>query len=201
MKITVTIPKKEVYTLTKQEAVNINMNVTGSRGGGGETVEAFPVGSVFTSVVDTNPAQLLGYGAWQKIAGGRVLVGHEQNDPDFDAALKQGGSKEVAAAGTNSQPLFTGNALGSHSHPGVSAGTPSGSLGFPSSTEFAGTGAKSAAGDRHIHNFTGNALPAHQHPAASAGTPSGTVSAPVFNGSPTSVVQPYLVVFFWQRVE
>jgi hypothetical protein len=35
--------------------------------------------------------------------------------------------------------------------------------------------------------------------AASGGTPSGTVSQPTFTGSPTSVLQPYLVVHIWAR--
>ena len=35
--------------------------------------------------------------------------------------------------------------------------------------------------------------------AVSAGTPAGTVGAPAFTGSPTSVVQPYIVCYFWKR--
>lgn len=35
--------------------------------------------------------------------------------------------------------------------------------------------------------------------ATSAGTPAGTVSQPTFTGSPTSVVQPYFVVYMWKR--
>lgn len=54
---------------------------------------AFPVGSVFLSVVSTNPATLLGYGTWAAIAAGRMLVGLDAGDPDFDTPEETGGAK------------------------------------------------------------------------------------------------------------
>ena len=35
--------------------------------------------------------------------------------------------------------------------------------------------------------------------AISGGTPAGTNTTPAFTGSPTSVVQPYIVCYFWKR--
>jgi hypothetical protein len=55
--------------------------------------EAFPVGSVFIAVVATDPATLLGYGTWVALGAGRVLVGFNAGDADFDAAKKTGGAK------------------------------------------------------------------------------------------------------------
>jgi hypothetical protein len=59
-------------------------------GGGGE---AFPVGSVFITVVVTNPATLLGYGTWVAFGSGRVLVGIDLAQAEFDAVEETGGAK------------------------------------------------------------------------------------------------------------
>jgi len=57
------------------------------------TTQAFPVGSVFLSVVSTNPATLLGYGTWTQIAQGRALVGQDPGDADWDAPEETRGAK------------------------------------------------------------------------------------------------------------
>lgn len=59
-------------------------------GGGGE---AFPVGSVFIAVVSTDPATLLGYGTWEAFAAGRVLVGRDAGQTEFDTVEETGGAK------------------------------------------------------------------------------------------------------------
>lgn len=55
--------------------------------------EAFPIGSVFIAVVNTDPATLLGYGTWASFAAGKMLVGLDSGDTDFDAAEETGGEK------------------------------------------------------------------------------------------------------------
>lgn len=55
----------------------------------------WPVGSVYTSRVSTNPAEIFGFGTWVPTAIGRTIVGVDPSDPDFDSAGKLSGSKTV----------------------------------------------------------------------------------------------------------
>ena len=52
----------------------------------------YPVGSIYLSVIDTNPSIWFG-GTWEQIAKGRTLVGVDTNDTDFNTVKKTGGSK------------------------------------------------------------------------------------------------------------
>jgi microcystin-dependent protein len=53
----------------------------------------YPVGAVFISTVATDPAELLGFGTWAAFGAGRVLVGFDGTQPEFDADGKTGGAK------------------------------------------------------------------------------------------------------------
>ena len=69
----------------------------------------YPVGSIYTSVVATNPATLLGVGTWAAFGAGKVMVGIDSGDTDFDTVEETGGSK------TDSHTLTTSE-IPSHSH-------------------------------------------------------------------------------------
>ena len=53
----------------------------------------YPVGSIYMSVNDTNPATFLG-GTWVRWGQGRVPVGVNENDSDFETPEKEGGEKK-----------------------------------------------------------------------------------------------------------
>lgn len=52
-----------------------------------------PVGSIHVTVDPTNPATTLGYGTWAAFGTGRVIVGVDVGDTDFDTVEETGGSK------------------------------------------------------------------------------------------------------------
>jgi len=53
----------------------------------------YPIGCVYTSVVSTSPATLFGMGTWAALGAGKVLVGIDAGDADFDTAEETGGAK------------------------------------------------------------------------------------------------------------
>jgi microcystin-dependent protein len=55
----------------------------------------WPVGSIYRSVVATNPATLLGIGTWSAFGLGRVVVAFDATQAEFDTTEETGGSKTV----------------------------------------------------------------------------------------------------------
>lgn len=54
----------------------------------------YPIGSVYTNAnVSTNPGTLLGFGTWTAFASGRVLVGVDTGQTEFDTLGETGGAK------------------------------------------------------------------------------------------------------------
>jgi len=92
---------------------------------------AWPVGSVFTAVVATNPATLLGFGTWAAFGAGRMTVGHDAGDPDFDTAEATGGAKTHT---------LTAAEMPAHTHGLTRFPTTTGSsAGFTADTSMSGT--------------------------------------------------------------
>lgn len=55
--------------------------------------KAYPVGCIYISTVSTDPAELFGFGTWAAFGAGRVLVGINTGDADFDTVEETGGAK------------------------------------------------------------------------------------------------------------
>ena len=59
---------------------------------------AYPVGSIYTATVSTNPATLLGFGTWTAFAAGRVLIG---NGGGFSAGATGGSADAIVVSHTH----------------------------------------------------------------------------------------------------
>lgn len=84
-----------------------------ANGGTGQTTLAgllnlvYPVGSVYINVSDsTNPGTLLGFGTWAALGAGRMIVGFDSGDTNFDTAGETGGANTVTLT-TNELPAHT----------------------------------------------------------------------------------------------
>ena len=56
---------------------------------------AYPVGSIYITTVATNPNTLFGFGTWLAFGAGRVLVGIDSTQTEFDTVEETGGEKSV----------------------------------------------------------------------------------------------------------
>ena len=105
----------------------------------------YPVGSVYINAsVSTNPDTLLGFGTWAAFGAGRVLVGLDADDVDFDTVEETGGAKTHT---------LTVDEMPSHTHT-YNGNFSSASLQFGNPQDDFGGGANStgATGGGQPHN-------------------------------------------------
>lgn len=57
----------------------------------------YPIGSIYQSTAPTNPTTFMG-GVWERFGNGKVLVGVNESDSDFNTANKSGGYKSHSHA-------------------------------------------------------------------------------------------------------
>lgn len=173
----------------------LGVGARGATGPAGSIADAWPIGSIFIAVVSTNPSTLLGVGTWTAFGAGRVLVGLNASDTDFDTAEETGGAKTVAAAGSNAtasdhtHSVTSNVTVGNHDLPQTAYITTSGVK--------IGTGTATAAAQDHDHVMQ----PLSDHAVTNNAVTSGAGGSHghTFTGSATSVVQPYIVVYMWKR--
>ena len=74
-----------------------NLTITGALSAGSGLVtmsDIYPVGSIYiNAAVATNPATLLGFGTWVAFGAGRVMVGIDASQTEFDTLGEESGSK------------------------------------------------------------------------------------------------------------
>lgn len=170
----------------------------------------YPVGSIYTSVNNTNPGSFLG-GTWVSFGAGRTLIGVSSSDDDFSAAQKTGGAKQVTLS-TDQMPSHTHTGStdsgdGNHNHNAQTAeaslegtftafrGTTGGIVSRvgESSDNVGGTGTtrenlKITADHQHQININNSGAHVHDFTTESAG-----------GSEPIDILPPYVTVYFWRR--
>ena len=152
----------------------------------------FPVGSIRMTVSAANESAFLG-GTWVRWGAGRVPVGVNTSDTNFNSVEKTGGASTHALA-TAELPShnhsFSGsatvNANGAHAHQASSGSYKVGS--GSGSTYYYMTNSGSTSGQ------TTGSGGSHDHTATVSGSVGSTGS-----GSAHNNLQPYITCYFWKR--
>jgi hypothetical protein len=153
----------------------------------------YPIGSVYLAVVSTNPATLLGFGTWSRIAEGQMLVGYKSGDADFGTVEGTGGAKTVSIAHTHTGPSHTHTGP-SHTHSVLDMAT--------ANYDYYG-GVASNTGQPEGRDYL---VAGHNHPdTGAAGTSdtgaggTGNTGAMSANATP-SIINPFFTIYAWKRV-
>jgi hypothetical protein len=140
---------------------------------------AYPVGSIYTATVSTNPATLLGFGTWTAFAAGRVLIG-------------DGGGFSAGATGGSADSIVV-----SHTHTATS--TDSGHIHRQTRNDISGGQEQAITGVA-----TGNAYATATGNGAAVNTQSSTANitttiASTGSSGTNANLPPYIVVYMWTR--
>ena len=152
----------------------------------------YPVGSIYMSTVSTNPATLFGFGTWEAMPAGRVLLAQGKSD--------WGTTYEAGSSGGEATHQLTVGELPSHGH---SASTNTANLTGNANSiginydevSVSGIISKNRGNDyggtNNDHNKTGFLINAsHSHTV----TINNTGSNQAHNN-----LQPYIAVYIWKR--
>lgn len=185
-------------TVTGNTTVSGNLAVTGTVTA--NLAAAYPVGSIYMNAsVSTNPATLLGFGTWAAFAAGRMPIGINSGDSDFDTLEETGGAKTHTLAETN-LPSHKHYLFADHSHEQnansdwvrVNNSLWSGGDGHAAGKEKSASveGYQASGSDDFKYRIaydTANATPS-VHPSSATG-----------GGTATNHMNPYIVVYMWKR--
>ena len=136
----------------------------------------YPVGSIYTATVATNPGTLFGFGTWTAFGAGRVLIG---NGGGFTAG-DTGGSTDAV--------------LVTHNHTASSSVSDPGHSHSYATTYFAGgPGPIENGGEWRVYDSSGSTS------GASTGISVTTTNTATGVSGTNANLQPYVVVYMWQR--
>jgi len=167
----------------------------------------YPVGSIYSSTVSTNPNTLFGFGTWVAYASGRVLIG---DGGGFTAGATGGSADAITVSHTHTFSATTGSA-GQHYHGfGYNTGDNSGWFGYGSwsqangfpggnSVNWNGSGGGTGyPGQQTSGNMQTTGAISWAGGEAHTHSVSGSVGTTGLSGTNANL-QPYVVVYMWNR--
>lgn len=172
-------------------------------------LQAYPVGSIYLSVVETNPAELFG-GTWEAIAPGRVLIGAGEYNSNisYTAGEKHGATSRTLTSSNIPKHTHTveiKNTAAKHNHKnGVFDEAAPGN--GPLSTNYGAVKVYPTknqavmAADSSIYGTNNQLYMGYTSETSAVHTHEVTVGYyGAKNPTEISVMQPYLVVYMWKR--
>lgn len=164
----------------------------------------YPIGCLYQSVVSTSPDTLFGFGTWSAFGAGRMLVGLDSGDTDFDTVEETGGAKthtlttaempahtHVQDAHTHAQNAHT-HTQDAHTHTIPVGNTDDTSAPFDradAGTNASGANATTASGSTVATNQAATAV--NQNATA--------VNQSTGGDGAHNNLPPYIVVYRWKR--
>jgi hypothetical protein len=139
----------------------------------------YPVGTIYTTITNTNPGTSLGFGTWTAYAAGEVVVGYKSGDANFGTVGNTGG--EVTHLLTAAE-----SGLVAHTHT---------DSGHNHQEQVAASGG-SGTGITGTANLVGNA---GSNQSTTTGYASISTVSAASASSAHNNLQPYIVAYLWQR--
>lgn len=150
--------------------------------------KVYPVGSIYMSTVSTNPATLFGFGTWEAMPAGRVLLAQGKSSwgTTYNAGSTGGEATHQLTVGELPSHNHSGstNAAGAHTHP-VKRATTGNSGSNPAITY-----------DTYMPAMSIDTVPITN--ASGSHTHSITISA-TGSGQAHNNIQPYIATYMWKR--
>ena len=186
-----------------------------------DNMKKYPVGKIVMSTENINPAEYLGFGTWKAWGSGRVPVGVNTENSDFNTVEKEGGEQShsltideipehshdfnaTTRSNGNHQHDFsaTTSRTGNHQHTGnrLESGVSSSSSAAVNDLVRPDgmSGTKCDVGNttgNHTHTVSGN--------TGNTGAHTHTVSGNTGNtggGQSFSIMPPYITCYMWKRI-
>jgi hypothetical protein len=114
-----TAPTGDIVGTSDSQTLTNKVISTGSSIDANATVteilkKVWPIGAIYITIIDTNPATVFGFGTWVAFGAGKTLVGFNSSETEFDTVEETGGAKTHTLAESE---------MPAHRHQGNSSNT------------------------------------------------------------------------------